>query len=124
MSNKVKWFVGLTMGPLVLLCLWAGLSPASKGTPTDHSSVPALAGGPVATGTATEQRLCADLRSGASATVVYRDANAVNNDLSTGPDDLSLEALAYMNSAENLPGSPSVAKETERLMADCVRGGV
>jgi len=55
-------------------------------------------------GTATEQKLCADITAGRAPDVLYADANAVNNDLSTGADDLSLEALAFINAYDARSG--------------------
>jgi hypothetical protein len=72
-----------------------------------------------AKGTATEQQLCSDLAAGASTEVLYREANAVNNDLSTGADNLSLEVLAYINAVDQVPGSASVSSEVGRLTRDC-----
>lgn len=83
-------------------------SPVSGGT----------AGG-VAAGTATEQKLCADLNAGASTKILYDDANAVNNDLSTGPDDMSLEVLAYISAVDKLPGAASIKAEVARLKDLC-----
>ena len=86
------------------------------------ASLAACGGG--STTTATERTLCSDLRAGAPVEVIYADANAVNEDMTTSIDhDLVIEVLGYTAAVDGLPLSDSVEAETDRLIADCAAIG-
>jgi hypothetical protein len=67
--------------------------PASSNS-VHHGSGPSAF--PQMTGTATEKKLCSDLRNGASNAILYKDVKRVNNDKATIPDHLGVAAATFI----------------------------
>jgi hypothetical protein len=104
-----KLFATLTMVSAVLLPACS----SSSGNPLPAVAPPG--------GTATEQKLCVDLRAKAPDATITADANAVNNDMTTGTGNLALEVGGYLASVGGY-GLKSVQWEREKMLHDCASG--
>ena len=109
--------IGVVAALTLAGCSGGGGSSSPKGS-EGPSAFPQM------TGTATEKKLCSDLRNGASTVTLYKDTKRVYHDIATIPDHLGIASATFVTSTRgprDLPPDHSIASGHTAMTAVAVR---